>query len=223
MEGEPDALRARVESTEVCVGARSWSAGTLGKTVLYRIAEAGQRVSVGYFVYWSEERPWGANAMSYTVLPALATDAVYSHFLYVFPGMKDAIYGPADIEGVRVDFERDPSGALRVVGGRAQDATHGDVDLTAADLVDDRGRIILLTDAWSHQLGAHGGGAFANGGEGELRCYQAGALRPMTDDVATAYRLGSERAPQRAKPAWSAPPAGTVQTAISTVPPTRVE
>ena len=210
----------------MCVGARSWSAGNLGETVLYRFTQVGRKVAVGYFVYWSTERPWGPNVLSYTVLPALATDAFYSHFLYVFPGFKDAIYGPGDIEGVNVEFEVHEEGELFVLSGRAQDATHGDVQLSRSDLVDDEGRIILLTDAWSHQLGAHGGGQYANTEGNAVRCYRQASLRPMTEEVATAFRLGNERAPHRAKPAWGPPPAESdraVQTAVTEVRPARIE
>ena len=34
--------------------------------------------------------------------------------------------------------------------------------LSRSDLLDAKGRVVLMTDVWSHQLGAHGGGAFAN-------------------------------------------------------------
>src|SRR4051812_23887978 len=60
---------ARVVAQPVCVTARTWSAGALGDTVLYRSRRMGKRIAVGYFVYWSEERPWGSNALSYAVLP----------------------------------------------------------------------------------------------------------------------------------------------------------
>jgi hypothetical protein len=222
----PATLRDRIEEQSVCVGARSWSAGSLGNTVLYRFTQVGRKVSVGYFVYWSTERPWGPNVLSYTVLPALAADAFYSHFLYVFPGAKDAIYGPGDIEGVNVEFELDEKDDLQVVRGRAQDATHGDVQLTRADLVDASGRIILLTDVWSHQLGARGGAEYASAKGSDVRCYQRASLQPMTEQVATAFRLGDEHRPSRAKPAWGSPPAEPerdVQTAESEALPTRVE
>jgi hypothetical protein len=223
-EASPATLRERIEEQPVCVGARSWSAGSLGNTVLYRFTQVGRRVAVGYFVYWSTERPWGPNVLSYTVLPALATDAFYSHFLYIFPGVKDAMYGPGDIEGVNVQFELSETGELSVVGGKAQDATHGDVQLTRSDLVDGAGRIILLTDAWSHQLGAHGGGEYASTKGNDVRCYRGATLRPMTEEVATAFRMGNERTPFRAKPAWGPPPAEHgVQTATTDAPPTRVE
>ena len=189
----------------VCVGARSWSAGALGSTVLYRTRRTGNRITVGYFVYWSEERPWGNNSLSYSVLPALAVDAVYSHFLYVFPGLKDAMYGAGDIEGAQVSYEQRPDGSLDVLSGRADDGSHNRVDLSRADLLDAKGRVVFLTDVWSHQLGAHGGAALANRSRLELKCYERSSLRPMTEMVARAFRLGNENKPLRGNPAWLEP------------------
>ena len=196
---------ARVVEQPVCVGARSWSAGSLGETVLYRTRRIGNRIAVGYFVYWSEERPWGSNGLSYTVLPALAVDAVYSHFLYVFPGIKDALYGTGDIEGVQVLYEQRPDGSLEVVSGRADNGNHGRVLLSRDDLVDAKGRVVLLTDVWSHQLGSPGAAQFADATTPELKCYSKSSLQPMTEVVARAFRLGNERAPRRGKPAWLEP------------------
>jgi hypothetical protein len=196
---------ARVVEQPVCVGARSWSAGSLGDTVLYRTRRLGNRLTVGYFVYWTEERPWGNNSLSYAVLPALAVDAVYSHFLYVFPGLKDAMYGAGDVEGVQVTYELRPDGSLDVVSGRADDGNHRPVTLSRSDLLDSKGRVVLLTDVWSHQLGAHGAGSFADRSAGELRCYAKSSLRPMTEVVARAFRLGNDREPLRGNPAWLEP------------------
>src|SRR5882672_10610104 len=191
----------RLERQTVCVGATGWSAGRLGDTILYRYKRTGRRLEVGYFVYWSTERPWGNNVLSYTVVPALFIDLAYSHFLYFLPGVKDAMHGAADIEGVRVELE-DRHGAFEVVGGTADNGMHQPVKLSRDDLVDSKGRIVLLTDVWSHQFGAHGGGAFGDDSKRQLRCYDHAALRPMTNDVARAFRLGNEAAPRRAKPAW---------------------
>jgi len=196
---------ARVVAQPVCIGARSWSAGSLGDTVLFRTRRQGNRITVGYFVYWSEERPWGDNSLSYTVLPALAVDAVYSHFLYVFPGLKDAMYGSGDIEGVQVSYEQRPDGSLDVVSGRADDGNHGAVALTRSDLLDSKGRVVLLTDVWSHQLGARGAASFADRSLLNLRCYEKSSLRPMTELVARAFRLGNDREPLRGGPAWLEP------------------
>jgi len=196
---------ARVAEQTVCVGARSWSAGALGETVLYRTRRVGKRIAVGYFVYWSEERPWGDNVASYTVLPALAVDGIYSHFLYVFPGLKDALYGSGDIEGVQVLYEQRPDGSLAVVSGRADDGNHAPVALSRSDLLDANGRVVLLTDVWSHQLGAHGAARFADHSGPELKCYVKSSLQPMTEPIARAFRLGNAREPLRANPAWLAP------------------
>jgi len=203
--GQRSGDEARVVEQPVCVGARSWSAGSLGETVLFRARRQGNRITVGYFVYWSEERPWGDNSLSYSVLPALAVDAVYSHFLYVFPGLKDAMYGAGDIEGVQVSYEQRADGSLDVVGGRADDGNHAAVALSRADLLDANGRVVLLTDVWSHQLGAHGAAGFADRSLLELKCYEKSALRPMTELVARAFRLGNDKKPLRGNPAWLEP------------------
>jgi hypothetical protein len=193
---------ARVIAQPLCVGARSWSAGALGQTVLFRTRRVGNRIAVGYFVYWSEERPWGDNVASYTVLPALAVDAVYSHFLYVFPGLKDALYGSGDVEGVQVLYEQRSDGSLDVVSGRADDGNHAPVDLSRSDLLDSQGRVVLLTDVWSHQLGARGAATFAERSPTQLKCFAKSSLQPMTELVARAFRLGSDRLPLRGNPAW---------------------
>jgi len=196
---------ARVVEQPVCVAARSWSAGSLGDTVLYRARRVGNRLHVGYFVYWSEERPWGDNSLSYAVVPALAVDAVYSHFLYVFPGLKDAMYGSGDIEGVQVSYELRPDGSLEVVSGRADDGNHQPVILSRSDLLDAKGRVVFLSDVWSHQLGARGAGSFADRSPEGLKCYERSSLRPMTELVARAFRLGNAREPLRGNPAWLEP------------------
>jgi len=196
---------AHIAAQSICVGARSWSMGSLGDTVLYRTRHVGRKLAVGYFVYWTEERPWGRNAVSYAVLPALAMDAVYSHFLWLFPGIKDAMYGPGDIEGAEVNYEQAEDGSLKVVDGRADDGNHTPVFLSRADLVDSKGRVVLLTDVWSHQLGAHGGASFADAPGHQLKCYAKAQLRPMTEQIARAFRLGDERHPLRGTPAWLAP------------------
>jgi hypothetical protein len=196
---------ARVVEQPICVGMRSWSAGSLGDTVLYRMQRFGKKIAVGYFVYWSEERPWGANGLSYAVLPALATDAVYSHFLWLFPGIKDALYGPGDVEGVQVLYEEGADGTLSVVSGRADDGNHTAVALSRSDLLDKSGRIVVLSNVWSHQLGSLGAASFAERNKTPLKCYEKSALRPMTEVIARVFRLGDERDPHRGNPAWLTP------------------
>ncbi len=173
--------------------------------MLFRTRRMGNRIAVGYFVYWSEERPWGDNLVSYTVLPALAVDAVYSHFLFVFPGIKDAMYGSGDVEGAQVVYQQRPDGSLEVVNGRADDANHAPVSLSRSDLLDSKGRVVLLSDVWSHQLGAHGGARFAEGSPAGLKCFAKSSLQPMTELVARAFRLGNVRQPLRGNPAWLEP------------------
>jgi hypothetical protein len=193
---------ARIRAQPVCVGSLVWSAGELGDSIAYRTRRVGNKLHVGYFVYWSSERPWGNNAMTHTLLPALATDMVYSHSLFVFPGLREVLYGAGDVEGATVEFEESPTGKLRVVGGTADDGSHHAVALTPSDLEDAQGRVVLLTRVWSHQLGAHGAAAFASDPAHSLRCYERGAIRPLTSEQARAFRLGTPAAPRRAKPAW---------------------
>ena len=99
-----------VRSLPVCIAAKSWSAGQLGTSVLYRYRREGKRLSVGYFVYWTTERPWGPNALSYSVLPALFIDAFYSHLFFMFPGAQRLLHGPGDIEGARIVYEENEDG-----------------------------------------------------------------------------------------------------------------
>lgn len=200
-----DPIDRTVQAQPVCIGSQSWSAGELGHTVLYRTHRVGNEVHVGYFVYWSTERPWGDNALSYTLLPALAVDGVYSHFLYVFPGVKDVLYGPGDVEGATVVFTERDDGTLEPSRGIADDGTHGPVELSRQDLQDAHGRVILFTRAWSHQLGEHGGAALADQGQLDLHCFDRGTLTPLTDEVVQAFRLKDESTVRRALPAWPAP------------------
>lgn len=199
-----DAVDANVEAQPLCIGSQSWSAGELGRTVLYQSRRVGREIHVGYFVYWSTERPWGGNALSFMLLPALAVDGVYSHFLYVFPGVKDVLYGPGDVEGATVVFTEREDGTLEPVRGVADDGTHRRVELSRNDLRDAHGRLILFTRAWSHQLGEHGGAALADQGKLDLRCFDHGSLRPLTNEVVRAFRLKDEATALRAIPAWPA-------------------
>src|SRR5262245_37750247 len=70
-----------VKRLPVCIASPSWSAGELGQTVLFHYKREDRKLKVGYFVHWTTERPWGNNALSYAVVPALFIDAFYSHFL----------------------------------------------------------------------------------------------------------------------------------------------
>jgi hypothetical protein len=198
------ALDRAIRAQRLCVAAEGWSAGTLGSVVLYRSERVRDRVRVGYFVYWSSERPWGNNELTLLVLPALAVDAVYSHFLFVFPGLQRGLYGPGDIEGALVEYEEGDSGELLPVRAFADDATHQPVVLSRQDIAGDEGEVVLMTEAWSHQLGSRNAARRAPHGH-SLRCFDGNALAPMSKEVASAFRLGSEAKPLRARPAWSTP------------------
>jgi hypothetical protein len=189
----------------ICIGTLGWSAGRLGQAALFRERRRGDTWSIGYFVHWSTERPWGQNWLTYTVLPALLVDAVYTHFLFVLPGLQRAIFGPGDVEGVRVDLRQLDDGVWAPVGATADDGAHHEIALTPEDFVDADGRLVFLTDVWSHQLSARGGRRFAREHGERLTCYAGGALLPLDDETTRAFRLGSENNPRRAPPAWSAP------------------
>jgi hypothetical protein len=191
-----------IETQPVCIATLGWSAGELGRTVLYRSHREGGRMEVGYFVYWSTERPWGGNLLTYSVVPALVTDAVYSHFLFVLPGAQRALYGPGDVEGVHVTFEEEPDGSWKPVSARAQDGLHEEVALGPDDFVDDRGRLVFMTAVWSHQLGAAGAVRAVREGRAAVSCFEGDAVRPLGDETVRDFRLGSREAPRRARSAW---------------------
>jgi hypothetical protein len=180
----------------------TWSAGELGRSVLYRVKHVGRELHVGYFVYWTTERPWGKNLLSYLVLPAIFVDSFYSHLFFLFPGLQRVIHGPGDIEGARVVYEQRDNGHWAPVSAVADDGLHQEVVLDPGDFVDGQGRVVLMTDVWSHQLGAKGGRAFVDGRRGNVVCYGHGTLSPMTAQVADSFRLGTTGSPRRARPAW---------------------
>ena len=192
-----------VRAHKVCVGETSNFRGELGDTLAYRVVRDGSRLDVSYFAYWSMESPWGDEPL----LLALAIDAIYSHLLFALPGLQYWLYGPADIEGAKVAYGIERQGtrvALEALQGWADDKRHQPVTLSSRDLVGPGGETWLLTDAWSHQLGAPAAAEWARGneGEGSYRCYEGDSLVPLTTSLARDFRLGSARAPQRARPAW---------------------
>lgn len=186
----------------ICIGTTVWSAGQLGRSLLFRARRDGDVLSVGVFVHWTTERPWGANWLTYAVVPALLMEAVYTHLGFVLPGLQRAIYGPGDVEGVEIDFRRRGDGGWIPVAAMADDAAHRSVALVPEDFVADDGRLVFLTNVWSHQLSGKGGRAFAREHGDRLACYAAGALRPLDDETIRVFRLGSANDPRRAPPAW---------------------
>lgn len=195
---------AAIRAQPLCVASSRWSSGELGDSVLFVHERRGDELFVGYFVYWSAERPWGDNALTYSLVPALAIDAAYSHFLFVFPGVQRLLYGAGDVEGALVVYDVAESGALEPRRAEADDGLHDRVELSPADLITDDGRVVLRTDVWSHQLGARGGAAYVAGSGAAFRCYSGASLKPLSRQVADDFRLGSATRPLRARPAWRA-------------------
>lgn len=196
---------AAIRAQPVCIAAKEWSFGTLGETVLFVHERRGQALRVGYFVHFDVERPWGHNLLTYTVLPATMIDATYSHFAFFWPGLQRVLYGPGDVEGASVLYrvERvDGEDELRVQSAVADDGHHQRVTLTRDDLMGPGGRVILMTDVWSHQLGAPGAANYARTPGANVRCFVGAALQPLTREIATAFRLGSFERPLRGRPAF---------------------
>lgn len=194
-------LETAVRSVPICIVWKQLWAGELGSSILYRIKRRHpHQVEIGYFVYWSSERPWGDNEQTRLVLPALFIDAFYTRTLFLLPGMQQALYGAGDIEGARVTYrlEDDRLTPLSIV---VDDTSHRETSLDVKRAVDANGRVMLLTAAWSHQLaGEDAVGAVESGARS--RCYLGTALRPLTREIASSFRLGSPEHPRRAKPAW---------------------
>jgi hypothetical protein len=195
---------ALIEAQPVCIVSKVWSAGELGETLAYHYRRSGDLLEVGYFAFWSTERPWGDNALTLTVLPAAAIDAVYSHFLFVLPGMRAALYGPGDVEGASIRYRVRPDNTLEVLGAIAQDGVHEEVELSPIDLLDATGRVILMSEVWSHQLGAKGAANYVQTPGVQPRCYFERALSRLEQPVISRFRLGSVESPIRARPAWRA-------------------
>lgn len=192
-----------VRELPVCVASQQWSAGELGRSVLYQFKRVGHELHVGYFVYWTTERPWGKNVLSYLVLPALVVDSFYSHLFFLFPGLQRLIHGPGDVEGARVVYQERENGRWTPVSAVADDGLHQEVVLDPGDFVDGEGRVVLMTDVWSHQLGAKGARAFVEAShDGGVVCYRRNTLSPLTTRIAELFRLGTTLAPRRARPAW---------------------
>src|SRR5579871_3921877 len=128
--GARTAMQSRIEGQAVCIGSSVKSAGHLADVLFYRaVALEDGRLAVGYYAFFSEERPWGNNWLTWSVLPALAVDLVYSRALLVAPGLQRLLYGAGDVEGVGVVYDRLPDGSLRFDHALADDGTHESVAL----------------------------------------------------------------------------------------------
>ncbi len=71
------------------------------------------KIEVGYFAFFSEERPWGNNWLTWSVVPALAVDLVYSRALLGRARSAARALRGRDVEGVGVIYDRSPNGSLR--------------------------------------------------------------------------------------------------------------
>lgn len=192
-----DADDALVRAQPVCVMSTLDSAGELGSSLVVRHRRDGDRLWVSYFAYWSSERPWGDKPF----LASLAIDAFYSHFLFFLPGLRHALYGPGDVEGVTVVY-REVEGRLEIIEGYGDDEYHRAVHLGPEDLTGSDKHTLLLTSWWSHQLGGRGAPRIAREPSTSRRCFEGPSLVPLTNEIAQAFRLGNAQKPLRARRAW---------------------
>lgn len=186
-------LQAAIEKQPVCIGSTVTSAGTLADVLYYRSTTlAGGKVAVGYFAFFSEERPWGNNWLTWSVVPALAVDLVYSRALLVAPGLQRLLYGAGDVEGVGVVYDESVDGSLRVDHAIA-DRDDERIVILSRDQVFalDPTRPTFYADAWSHQLG--GQRVRSRGDLAYVRCFEQDAIRPLPAAVAREFRIDEGR------------------------------
>ncbi|HVY44238.1 MAG TPA: hypothetical protein VHB21_00100 [Minicystis sp.] len=192
----PSADERAIEAREICVGSTVASAGELGPVLYYRHArDAEGALEVGYYAFYSEERPWGNNWLTWAVLPALGMDLVYTRGALVLPGYQRVAYGKGDVEGFRVTYDEAAGGALRARAAVADGGHHEEVELGARDLYAiDAARPTVYSSWWSHQLGGTGARA---ADLVSLRCYRGGAIQPLPDSIAREYNLDHRAQPAR--------------------------
>jgi hypothetical protein len=186
---EPATAEQRaIEAQPVCIGSTVHSAGELGPALLYRSSpRADGKLEVGYYAFFSEERPWGNNWLTWLVLPALALDLVYTRGFFVAPGLQRAAFGRADVEGFRVVYARDENGGLVAESAVADDARHRSAPLARTDLFAvDPARMTLVTSGWNHHLGARG---VKLDDLVYRRCYGPADIRPIDRDVVRRFNL----------------------------------
>jgi hypothetical protein len=189
------AISDSIERSEICVGSSVASAGELGDTLYYRAQLTPDgKLAVGYFAFFSEERPWGNNWLTWSVVPAIAVDLVYTRTLFVGPGLQRAIHGKGDVEGFRIVYDMQPDGTLNVERAVADDASHEYVYLDANEvLAMDPTRPTFYSNVWSHQLGARGVHAMSD--LDYVRCFDKGHVRPLTDAIAKDFALAGRAPP----------------------------
>jgi hypothetical protein len=200
----PTWVEAAIERQPICVGSTVASAGKLGDVLYYRSSFLDDgRLLVGYYAFFSEERPWGNNWLTWTVLPALAVDLMYTHTLFFGPGIQRFAYGKEDVEGFRIVYDLDERGRLVTNYAVADSGYHGEVQLLRSELFSvDSERPTVYSNWWSHQLG--GRGAHSPGDLTYRRCYEPESIRRLPPEVATDFRLMRRAAPARVAPALHA-------------------
>lgn len=184
-----------IEQREICVGSAVASAGDLADTLYYRatVLPDGKLV-VGYFAFFSDERPWGNNWLTWTVVPALALDMFYTRAMFVAPGLQRFMHGKGDVEGFRVVYDLRPDGTLEVDRAVADDGTHEPVQLARADVMAlDPNRPTFYSSVWSHQLG--GRGVHDRSSLSYVQCFGPGHIRPLTDQLSDEYALAGRAPP----------------------------
>jgi hypothetical protein len=184
-----------IERQPICIGSLVQSAGERAGVLYYRaVAMDDGLIAVGYFAFYTEERPWGNNWLTWTVVPALAVDMVYSRAFWVAPGLQRTIHGLGDVEGVSIVYRQAPDGSLSVDHALVDDGTHRLREISRGEVLSlDPARPTFYSDVWSHQLG--GRGARSRRDLVEEGCYVGDAIRPLTAAVARAFRIDEGRAP----------------------------
>jgi hypothetical protein len=184
-----------IEQREICVGSKVSSVGKLGDVLYYRAAIMPDgKLNVGYFAFFSEERPWGNNWLTWSVVPALAVDMAYTRTVFTGPGLQRALSGKGDVEGFRIVYAVAEDGTLAVEHAVADDGSHDLVHLDASDvLAIDARRPTFYSDVWSHQLGARGARSMAD--LSYVTCYGTGHILPLPDSVDADYELRGRAPP----------------------------
>lgn len=186
---------AAIEQREICVGSTINSAGKLGDTLYYQASVLPDgKLAVGYYAFFSDERPWANNWLTWTVLPALAVDLFYTRAAFVAPGLQRALSGKGDVEGFHIIYAMDDDGSLVVERAMADNGTHDPVALSAKDVLSlDPARPTFYTDVWSHQLGGRGVKSMAD--LAYVRCYGPGRVLPLPDSVSEDFAIHRRATP----------------------------
>ncbi len=186
---------AAIEKRKVCIGSTIASAGTLFNVLYYQASVLPDgKLAVGYFAFFSDERPWGNNWLTWTLLPAIAVDLVYTRTAFVAPGLQRALSGKGDVEGVHVLYEMRSDGSLVVESALADDGAHNDVHLTAHQVLSlDSQTPTFYSDVWSHQLG--GRNAKTKADLAYVRCFAQGEILPLPESIYREFTLASRAGP----------------------------